>query len=143
MRIDMQKPVLSLALYRNGQQEAIRSSPYSTCIRPLCYNLNEDCLEQRSKFMQPDSLTSTLIELIGIPSTSGHEEHIRAYLEQRLHDLGLSTLVDTAGNLIATLPGEGTPLLLNAHMDRVPQDWDIRQSYAKVYSIVTAKPTWE
>jgi tripeptide aminopeptidase len=70
--------------------------------------------------MQPDSLTSTLIELIGIPSTSGHEEHIRAYLEQRLHDLGLSTLVDTAGNLIATLPGEGTPLLLNAHMDRVP-----------------------
>ena len=65
-------------------------------------------------------LTNTLIELVGIPSTSGHEEYIRSFLEQRLKELGLTTQVDTAGNLIATLPGEGKPLLLNAHMDRVP-----------------------
>ena len=65
-------------------------------------------------------LNNTLIKLVGIPSTSGHEEHIRSYLEQSLKELSLTTQVDAAGNLIATLPGEGKPLLLNAHMDRVP-----------------------
>jgi len=70
--------------------------------------------------MLSDHLRKTLIELVSIPSTSGHEEHIRNYLELRLAALGLATHVDTAGNLIATLAGEGKPLLLNAHMDRVP-----------------------
>ena len=65
-------------------------------------------------------LDQTLIELIALPSTSGHEEYIRAYLEQRLLALGLSAQVDQAGNLIALVAGEGRPLLLNAHMDRVP-----------------------
>ena len=70
--------------------------------------------------MSLDSITQSLIELVGIPSTSGHEEHVRAYLERRLADLGIPSQVDAAGNLIAALPGEGRPLLLNAHMDRVP-----------------------
>ncbi len=70
--------------------------------------------------MLSDRLCKTLIELVGIPSTSGHEEHIRNYLELRLATLGLATRIDTAGNLIATLTGDGKPLLLNAHMDRVP-----------------------
>jgi tripeptide aminopeptidase len=67
-----------------------------------------------------DRLCDTLIELAGIPSTSGHEEHIRTYLERRLAELGISCQVDEAGNLIGALPGDGKPLLLNAHMDRVP-----------------------
>src|SRR5205807_4188105 len=67
-----------------------------------------------------DQLTQTLIELVGIPSTSGHEEHVRSYLEQKLAGLGLATQIDAVGNLIGTLPGEGKPLMLNAHMDRVP-----------------------
>jgi tripeptide aminopeptidase len=64
----------------------------------------------------------TIVELVGLPSTSGHEEHVRAYLEQRLARLGLPSQVDAAGNLIATLAGsgKGNPVLLNAHMDRVP-----------------------
>jgi len=70
--------------------------------------------------MYSDHLCNTLIELVGIPSTPGHEEHVRNYLEQRLSALGLTTHIDEAGNLIATLPGEGKPVLLNAHMDRVP-----------------------
>jgi tripeptide aminopeptidase len=70
--------------------------------------------------MYSNTLYTTLVELIGIPSTSGHEEHIRTYLTEYLTSFGLSTKVDTTGNLIATLAGEGTPLLLNAHMDRVP-----------------------
>ena len=36
--------------------------------------------------MSLDQLTQTLIELVGIPSTSGHEEHVRSYLEQRSLD---------------------------------------------------------
>jgi tripeptide aminopeptidase len=69
--------------------------------------------------MNTDRLTTTLIDLIRIPSTSGQEEKIRTYLAQYLVSLGLSTTIDGSGNLISTLPGEGTPLLLNAHMDRV------------------------
>src|SRR5713226_5810009 len=71
-------------------------------------------------FMFADRLCNTLIELVGIPSTSGHEEQIRSYLQRRLAELGLTTQVDALGNLVGTLPGDGQPLLLNAHMDRVP-----------------------
>ena len=70
--------------------------------------------------MSADRLCQTLIELVGIPSTSGHEEHIRRYLEQQLVGLGMPTSVDAMGNLVGTLPGRGKTLLLNAHMDRVP-----------------------
>src|SRR5450755_3703396 len=70
--------------------------------------------------MYNQRLCNTLIELVRIPSTSGHEEQVRAYLQQQLADLGLTSSVDSLGNLVATFPGEGRPLLLNAHMDRVP-----------------------
>ncbi len=70
--------------------------------------------------MYSDRLFTTLVELIRIPSTPGHEEKIRAYLAQCLASPGLTTQVDGSGNLIVTLAGEGAPLLLNAHMDRVP-----------------------
>jgi len=71
--------------------------------------------------MSFDRLSQTLIELIGIPSTSGHEEQVRHYLEQQLTVLELPTYVDEAGNLIATYAGDDDEtLLLNAHMDRVP-----------------------
>jgi len=70
--------------------------------------------------MYTDRLTTTLIDLIRIPSTSGHEEKIRTHLSQYLASLGLSTIIDGSGNLISTVTGVGAPLLLNAHMDRVP-----------------------
>src|SRR5579863_6692595 len=70
--------------------------------------------------MSSDRLLETLIELVGIPSTSGHEERVRDYLAARLGTLGMETRVDAAGNLAATLSGVGEPILLNAHMDRVP-----------------------
>src|SRR6266700_4542894 len=70
--------------------------------------------------MLSNRLYNTLVELVAIPSTPGPEEQVRAYLEQRLATPGLTTQTDASGNLIATLPGEGKPLLLNAHMDRVP-----------------------
>jgi len=67
-----------------------------------------------------DRLCNTLIELLGLPSTSGHEEQVRDYLVRYLSTLGLSSSSDESGNLIATMTGEGKPLMLNAHMDRVP-----------------------
>src|SRR5579863_1643718 len=70
--------------------------------------------------MSFDRLCHTLIELVGIPGTTGHEEQVRAYIEQQVCLLGLATQVDVIGNLIATVAGTGQPLLLNAHMDRVP-----------------------
>jgi tripeptide aminopeptidase len=70
--------------------------------------------------MYSDRLYTTLVELLRIPSTSGHEELVRSYLIQYLGMLGLTTQVDATGNLITTLAGDGVPLLLNAHMDRVP-----------------------
>lgn len=70
--------------------------------------------------MVSERLTHTLIDIIHIPSTSGHEELVCNYLQQHLSDLNLPFSLDRSGNLIATLKGEGKPLLLNAHMDRVP-----------------------
>ena len=66
-----------------------------------------------------DRLYSTLVDIIHLPSTSGHEEQVRSYLERQLQALGLTPYTDSTGNLIATLDGTGIPLLLNAHMDRV------------------------
>src|SRR5579884_3523137 len=66
-----------------------------------------------------DQLYQSLVELIQLPSTSGHEEYVRGYLERHLQTLGFSTRTDNTGNLVATLNGTGTALLLNAHMDRV------------------------
>jgi tripeptide aminopeptidase len=45
---------------------------------------------------------------------------MRQYLRTRLGARGLDCQVDGAGNLIALVPGTGQPVLLNAHMDRVP-----------------------
>lgn len=66
-----------------------------------------------------DQLYKSLVDIIQLPSTSGHEEHVHGYLERQLQTLGFSTRTDSMGNLIATLDGTGAALLLNAHMDRV------------------------
>src|SRR5579883_1517856 len=66
-----------------------------------------------------ERLCQTLIELVRLPSTSGHEEQVRDYLIEQLTALGMPYHVDSMGNLIATMTGTGKPLLLNAHMDRV------------------------
>jgi tripeptide aminopeptidase len=71
-------------------------------------------------------ITRTLFALAGIPSVSGSEERVREYILRRLEPLLLSTTCDAAGNVIARMPAgdpgrnEEPPLLLCAHMDRVP-----------------------
>jgi tripeptide aminopeptidase len=68
-------------------------------------------------------VSDALTALVGISAPSGAEDAARDWLCARLERLGLACTVDAAGNLIATVPGagdSGPPLLLNAHMDRVP-----------------------
>lgn len=73
-----------------------------------------------------ERLTETLIALAGVPSASGQEGAVRQWLTERLEAYGLSPVTDDAGNLIARVPAhplvrdDEPPLLLNAHMDRVP-----------------------
>lgn len=73
-----------------------------------------------------ERVTQTMIELAQIPSVSGQEDQARAYVQARLERLGLATVTDAAGNLIARVAAEPQtrdtepPLLLNAHLDRVP-----------------------
>ena len=62
--------------------------------------------------------------LCRIPHPSGHEEAVARYLKGQLEALGLSPLLDQAGNLICDVPGteglEDRPrLALQAHMDMV------------------------
>ena len=87
-------------------------------------------MAQTAQDMQAGSLeqriAATLVALAGIPSVSGEEGAVRAYVRERLEHLGLAPTADAAGNLIArvtAVPSERdgeAPLLLNAHLDRVP-----------------------
>jgi tripeptide aminopeptidase len=71
-------------------------------------------------------LTETLIALAGVPSVSGQEGAVRAWVAERLEKQGLTPTIDAAGNLIVHVPAQPAardtepPILLNAHMDRVP-----------------------
>jgi tripeptide aminopeptidase len=73
-----------------------------------------------------ERLAETLIALAGVASVSGQEGAVRQWLAERLAASGLSPVTDDAGNLIARVPAhpltrdDEPPLLLNAHMDRVP-----------------------
>src|SRR5512142_1779050 len=73
-----------------------------------------------------ERVTTTLRELLAVPSVSGAEGAARAYLSGRLVALGLEPQTDAAGNLMARVAGiplerdSEAPLLLNAHIDRVP-----------------------
>ncbi|GAB4575665.1 MAG: tripeptidase T [Anaerolineae bacterium] len=75
-----------------------------------------------------DFLAQTLIDLCRIPSPSGQEGAVAAYIRAVAADLGLTVAEDDAGpalgsdtgNLLIRAPGVGEPLFLAAHMDTVP-----------------------
>lgn len=64
-------------------------------------------------------LVRTFLKYVKIPSPSHQEMAVRAVLREELISLGVKTKVDHAGNLLGTVAGTGTPLLLCAHMDTV------------------------
>lgn len=66
-----------------------------------------------------DRLLETFLGLVRIDNPSGEEAAIAAHIRGLLEAIGLSVEEDALHNLLARVPGEGAPLLLNAHMDSV------------------------
>ncbi len=61
-----------------------------------------------------------LRDMLTIPSPSGDEGRLAAYLAERCPDLGFTTRVDEVGNLIAELgTGDGPTVMLLSHLDTV------------------------
>jgi tripeptide aminopeptidase len=64
-------------------------------------------------------VVKTFLELVKIDSPSGEEDGVRECLVKKFNKLGISSEVDSAGNLFAKVNGRGQPLILSAHMDTV------------------------
>ncbi|NLE77196.1 MAG: M20/M25/M40 family metallo-hydrolase [Chloroflexi bacterium] len=71
--------------------------------------------------IQPQRLLDTFLDLLQIPSPSGHEARVAEHLTQRLRALGLEAGLDAAGNVVAHTAQRKGALLLGAHMDTVGQ----------------------
>ena len=69
--------------------------------------------------INPDRLLATFLDLVRIDNPSRGEATIAAHIRGLLEALGLAVEEDAVHNLLARVPGEGEPLLLNAHMDSV------------------------
>ena len=61
-------------------------------------------------------IAEDLKALMLVPGVAGHEERIRAAIRERLP---LQSWTDRLGNLCATVPGEGPPVMLFTHMDQL------------------------
>lgn len=64
-------------------------------------------------------LIDTFLDLVRIDSPTGEEQLVREYIQNFLQEYRIFSHVDPAGNMLATIPGTGEPLLLSAHMDTV------------------------
>ncbi len=76
--------------------------------------------------IQRDRLVQTFLELVQIDSPSGKEATVAQRLIALLGELGADAGLDAHGNVLASLPGGGEPLLLSAHMDTVQPGEGIR-----------------
>src|SRR4029453_6671484 len=66
-----------------------------------------------------DRLLATFLDLVRIDNPSRGEAAIAAHIRGLLEALGLAVEEDALHNLLVRVPGQGEPLLLNAHMDSV------------------------
>ncbi|MBI4651213.1 M20/M25/M40 family metallo-hydrolase [Candidatus Desantisbacteria bacterium] len=74
-----------------------------------------------------DRLLKTFLELVKIESPSGQEDKIRDWIIKYLKKSGVTTIVDSFGNIIAKKEGMGGHcFLLNAHIDTVQPCNDIK-----------------
>jgi tripeptide aminopeptidase len=64
-------------------------------------------------------LLETFLDLVRIDNPSGEEAAIAAHVRGLLEANGLTVEEDSIHNLLARVPGQGEPLLLNAHLDSV------------------------
>jgi tripeptide aminopeptidase len=73
-----------------------------------------------------ERLLNTFLELVRYDNPSGEEAAIAGHIRGILEELGLHVEQDSSLNLLAHLPGEGEPLLLNAHTDSVQPCTNVR-----------------
>jgi tripeptide aminopeptidase len=96
-----------------------------------------DKIQPMSK-VQVDSerLLQTFLEMVRIDSPSGDEAAFRAYLIERLTEVGLTGVTDVGGNLIVDLPAQHCAhdriLVLSGHMDVVPPCHNIQPTVQEV-----------
>lgn len=64
-------------------------------------------------------LTDTFLKLVQIDSPTGSEANISEFVIHKLVSLGLDTIKDNYGNVIAKLKGKTESVLLTAHLDTV------------------------
>ena len=64
-------------------------------------------------------LIKTFMDLVRIDSPTGEEDEMDREVSNRLEALGFSVYHDSFKNVIATLPGNGEPIVLSAHLDTV------------------------
>ena len=87
--------------------------------------------------LPPIALWQKFYRLTRIPRPSCHERRVREYLTAFGQDLGLETLIDDAGNVLIRKPAapgyeQRAPLILQGHMDMVPQaNADSTHDFAK------------
>ncbi|WP_055494959.1 M20/M25/M40 family metallo-hydrolase [Streptomyces sp. TP-A0356] len=71
---------------------------------------------------------SLLRRMVEIPSPSGGEAELAAFLAGELRDWGFATRIDEVGNVIARRgPVAGPTIMLIGHMDTVPSRLEVRQ----------------
>jgi tripeptide aminopeptidase len=73
-----------------------------------------------------ERLLDTFLYLVRIDNPSREEAAIAAHVRGLLEAIGLTVEQDGMHNLLARVPGEGEPLLFNAHMDSVVPCRDVR-----------------
>ncbi len=73
--------------------------------------------------MSTERMVQQFIEMVQIPSESGNEGEMIAYLQKEFQKLGAEAVIDGYGNLVAKLPARGSdsqePILLSCHADTV------------------------
>jgi len=66
-----------------------------------------------------EDLSTLTRELMLIPGLSGYETRVRKHIAKAMKNAGFACQTDPMGNLIATLKGDGTSVMLFAHMDQL------------------------
>ncbi|GAA2816317.1 M20/M25/M40 family metallo-hydrolase [Kitasatospora paracochleata] len=74
---------------------------------------------------EPAEDLTLLSRAVGVPSVSGDEHELAAYLLDWCAERGIDARIDEAGNLVATRGDGPRRLLLLGHLDTVPHRWPV------------------
>lgn len=84
--------------------------------------------------MNPAQSTALLRGMIEIPSPSGGEQPLAAWLAGEMARLGLQSSIDGAGNVVGRRGSPDSPLImLLGHLDTVPGQIPVRQEGPRLY----------